>query len=96
MIELNSQVNIYNKYDNKLKKDVDVKKVEKENLKKVCDDFESFFSQQLMDISLKDTNVGGKGAGSDIIKGMYTQTVTKNTGGNLGISDILYKFLSEK
>lgn len=66
-----------------------------QELKKVCDDFESFFAQQLMDISLKNTNVAGEGAGSDIIKGMYTEAVSQNTQGTMGISDMLYKFLSE-
>lgn len=66
-----------------------------QKLKKVCDDFESFFSQQLMDISLQSTDIAGKGAGSDIIKGMYTEAVSQNTHGSIGISDMLYKFLSE-
>lgn len=66
-----------------------------EKLKRVCDDFESFFAQQLMDISLSSTNVAGDGIGSDIVKGMYTETITSNTNGSMGISDMLYKFLSE-
>lgn len=48
-----------------------------------------------MDISLKSTNVAGEGTGSDIIKGMYTETVSKNTKGTMGISDMLYQFLSQ-
>jgi Rod binding domain-containing protein len=68
---------------------------EAKQLKQACDDFESFFMQQLLDISLKSTNVGGEGAGSDIIKGMYSETMSKSTGGNLGISDMLLRFLVE-
>ena len=68
---------------------------EAKQLKQACDDFESFFMQQLLDISLKSTNVGGEGAGSDIIKGMYRETMSKSTGGNLGISDMLFRFLVE-
>ena len=52
--------------------------------------------QQLLDISLKNTKVAGEGTGSDIIKGMYTENLSKVSAGTLGISDMLYKFLSEK
>ncbi len=78
------------KYDN-----FDAKNVEDVNLRKVANEFESFFMQQLMDISLKTTNIAGEGAGSDIIKGMYTETMSRHTSGTMGISDLLYKYLSE-
>lgn len=65
-------------------------------LKEVCNDFESFFMNQFLETSLKTTNVAGEGTGSDIIKGMYTDSISRQSGGALGISDILYKFLSEK
>ncbi len=71
------------------------KNLEDEGLRKVSDDFETFFTQQLLDISLKSTKMAGGGTGSDIIKGMYTEALSKTTGGSIGISDILYKFLSE-
>ena len=71
------------------------KTAEDKTLRKVADDFETFFSQQLLDISLKSTKMAGGGTGSDIVKGMYTEAISKTTGGTLGISDILYKFLSE-
>ncbi len=74
---------------------LNTKNVEDKTLRKVSDDFETFFSQQLLDISLKNTKMAGGGTGSDIIKGMYTETLSKTTGGSIGISDILYKFLSE-
>jgi len=69
--------------------------IPRDNLKKVCNDFESFFMTQLLDISLKSTKVAGEGVGADIIKGMYTQNIADQSSGNLGISDMLYKFLSE-
>jgi len=65
-------------------------------LKHVCDDFESFFMQQILDISLKESTIAGEGTGSEIIKGMYTQSLSQKSTGSLGISDMLYKFLSQK
>lgn len=66
-----------------------------EQLKKVCDDFESFFLNQIMDVSLRSTKIAGEGPGSDIIKGMYTQAVADNASGTLGISSMLYEFLEK-
>lgn len=77
------------KFDN-----IDTKNLEEEQLKEVCDDFESFFLNQIMNISLKSTNIAGEGAGSDIIKGMYTQAVADSSAGTLGISSMLYEFLT--
>jgi Rod binding domain-containing protein len=56
-------------------KNIDSSKLEDENLRKVTDDFEAFFMQQLLDISLKSTPIAGEGSGSDIIKGLYTEAV---------------------
>ncbi len=74
---------------------VDPKTLNDERLKEVCDDFESFFINQIMNVSLKDTKVAGEGAGSDIIKSMYTQAISDNSTGSLGISTMLYEYLSE-
>lgn len=79
-----------NKFDN-----LNIKTSEDEALRKASNEFESFFLQQLLDISLKNTNVAGEGVGNDIIKGMYTEAIAKNTTGSFGISDMLYRFLSE-
>ena len=76
-------------------KDINKDSVTNQNLKKVCNDFESFFMNQLLEVSLKSTKVAGEGVGSDIIKGMYTDSISQNSSGTLGISDMLYKFLSE-
>ena len=65
------------------------------NLQEVCNDFEAFFMNQLLEISLKSSKIAGEGVGSDIIKGMYTDSISQASTGTLGISDMLYKFLSE-
>lgn len=78
------------KFDN-----IQTKNLDDEKLKKVCNDFESFFLNQIMDISLKSTNIAGEAPGSDIIKGMYTQSIADNSAGGLGISNMLYEFLTK-
>lgn len=65
-------------------------------LRAVANDFESFFMNQILETSLKSSKMAGEGTGSDIIKGMYTDALSQNSAGSLGISDMLYKFLSEK
>lgn len=65
-------------------------------LKEVCNDFEAFFMNHLLETSLKSSKIAGEGTGSEIIKGMYTDAVSKTSAGTMGISDMLYKFLSEK
>lgn len=86
-----SSVKIQGKDFKNLKTD----KMEDEALRKVSNDFETFFTQQMLNISLESSNIAGEGTGSDIVKGMYTEALSKQTGGTFGISDILYKFLSE-
>lgn len=65
-------------------------------LREVCNDFESFFMNHLLETSLKSSKLAGEGTGSEIIKGMYTDAISRQSSGSLGISEILYKFLSEK
>lgn len=84
-------INNAKKFDN-----LNTKNLEDEQLRKVSNDFESFFLKQIMDVSLKTTKVAGEGAGSDIIKGMYTQAVSEESSGSLGISNMLYEFLSRQ
>ena len=76
-------------------KQENLKSKDTEQLKKVCNDFESFFLNQIMDVSLRSTNIAGEGAGSDIIKGMYTQSIADSATGGLGISNMLYEFLTQ-
>lgn len=80
-----------NKFDN-IKQD-SLNNKNNEQLKKVCNDFESFFLNQIMEVSLSSTKIAGEGPGSDIIKSMYTQSVAENSTGSLGISNMLYEFL---
>ncbi|MBP9490334.1 MAG: hypothetical protein KBE77_02690 [Aliarcobacter sp.] len=90
---INSDILKVDKFNNI--KEENLKNKDSEQLKKVCNDFESFFLNQIMDVSLRSTKVAGEGAGSDIIKGMYTQSVADNSTGSLGISNMLYEFLTQ-
>jgi len=65
-------------------------------LRDVCNSFEAFFMNQILETSLKSSKFAGEGTGSEIIKGMYTDALSQKSAGSLGISDMLYKFLSEK
>ena len=65
-------------------------------LRDVCNSFEAFFMNQILETSLKTTNVAGTGTGSKIIQGMYTDALSRESAGSMGISDMLYRFLSEK
>lgn len=94
-MEINSN-NLINKdiFNNNKLSQVKPENLKDEELKRVSDEFESFFLNQIMDVSLRSTDVAGKGAGSDIIKGMYTQTISQSSAGTFGISSMLYEFLS--
>jgi Rod binding domain-containing protein len=96
MIDLNTTSLDLVKVNTDKYKNLDAKNAEDARLRQVSNEFESFFLKQLLDISLKSTNISGKGAGSDIIKGMYTETLSRNSAGTMGISDMLYKYLSEQ
>ncbi len=96
MIDINTNVNVLDNTASSLTNKLNMTSKSDENLKAVCDDFEAYFMQQLMDISLKSTNIAGEETGSEIIKGLYTENIARSSGGNLGISDMLYRFLSEK
>ena len=98
-IGINSfDTSLINQKNNTLQKDLKniSNSSENKNLKVVCDDFESFFMQQMLDISMKSSKVAGEGTGSEIIKGMYTESLSKQSQGALGISNMLYEFLSKK
>jgi len=98
-MELNTNfVDINNIKSNPVKnyENINATKLEDEALRKVSNDFESFFMQQLLDISLKSTKIAGEGSGSDIVKGMYTEAISRESTGTMGISDMLYNFLSER
>ncbi|WP_121628045.1 rod-binding protein [Poseidonibacter antarcticus] len=82
---------LQNKDFNNLKTD----NLEDKELREVADSFESFFLNQIMDVSLKSTKIAGDGPGSDIIKSMYLQNIADSSSGTFGISDMLYDFLSK-
>ncbi len=64
-------------------------------LRDVCNSFEAFFMNQLLETSLKSSKMAGEGTGSEIVKGMYTDALSQKSAGTLGISDMLFQFLSE-
>lgn len=80
---------------NKDFKNIKTDNLENKELREVANSFESFFLNQIMDVSLKSTKIAGEGTGSDIIKGMYLQNIADNSAGTFGISNMLYEFLSK-
>ena len=95
-MELNSTIlEDVSTLQNKDFKNIKTENLENQELRDVANSFESFFLNQIMDVSLKSTKVAGEGAGSDIIKGMYLQNIADNSAGTFGISDMLYDFLSK-
>ena len=86
---INSDVLQTKKFDNIKSEDIK----DEETLRKVSNDFESFFLNQILDVSLRSTNIAGEAAGSDIIKSMYVQSIADSSSGTLGISDMLFDFL---
>jgi Rod binding domain-containing protein len=87
LVDLSSLQN--KKFDN-----IQTENLENKELRQVADDFESFFLNQIMDVSLRSTKIAGDAPGSDIIKGMYTQNIADSSTGSLGISNMLYEFLT--
>jgi Rod binding domain-containing protein len=69
---------------------------EDKGLREVCNNFEAFFMNQILETSLKSSKLAGEGTGSEIFKSMYTDSLSQKSAGSMGISDMLYKFLSEK
>ncbi|MDX4050593.1 rod-binding protein [Aliarcobacter skirrowii] len=70
--------------------------VEDKKLREVSNEFEAFFLNQILSTSLQGNNtIAGSGAGSDIIKGMYLESIANHSSGTFGISDMLYNFLSQ-
>ena len=80
---------------NKDFKNLKTDNLENKELREVANSFESFFLNQIMDVSLKSTKIAGDGPGSDIIKSMYLQNIADSSSGSFGISDMLYEFLSK-
>lgn len=93
MMDIANSVDV-NSLNQKDYKNINTKNLKDDKLKKVCDDFEAFFLKQMMDVSLKSSTLAGEEAGSDIIKGMYTEAISNKAAGGMGISAILYDYLS--
>lgn len=93
MIDITNSVDI-NSINQKKYENINTENLKDDKLKAVCDDFEAFFLKQMMDVSLKSSTIAGEEAGSDIIKGMYTESISNKAAGGMGISSILYEFLS--
>lgn len=94
MIDITSGVDV-NTLKQKDFSNVNTKNIEDEKLKAVCDDFEAFFLKQMMDVGLKSTKIAGEEAGADIIKSMYTDTLSTKSAGGMGISSLLFEHLSK-
>lgn len=93
MIDITNSVDI-NSINQKKYENINTENLKDDKLKAVCDDFEAFFLKQMMDVSLKSSTIAGEEAGSDIIKGMYTESISNQAAGGMGISNILYEFLT--
>lgn len=96
-MEINQQfLDVQNLKSNPLDK-VESKNIKDDKaLREVANNFEAFFMNQILETSLKTSSIAGESAGSDIIKSMYTDAISQQSAGSLGISDMLYNFLSEK
>ena len=95
-MEINNQfLDINTIKPNKFNKLDEINQKDTESLKNVCNSFESFFMNHLLETSLKSSKMAGEGTGSEIIKGMYTDALSQKSSGSLGISDMLFQFLSE-
>ena len=95
-MEINNQfLDINTIKPNKFNHIKNMEKVGNDKLKDVCNNFEAFFMNHLLETSLKSSKLAGEGTGSEIIKGMYTDALSQKSSGSLGISEMLYKFLSE-
>jgi Rod binding domain-containing protein len=69
---------------------------EEARLKELSSEFESLFLKQLLDVSMKDSSFAGKGAGKDIIMGMYTEQLANASSGSFGLSHQIYQYLSDQ
>ncbi|MDF1879981.1 rod-binding protein [Sulfurimonas sp. MAG313] len=65
-------------------------------LKEQTDQFEAIILKQLLDTSMKDENtLFGKDPGDKIYNSMYRDEISKVGAGSMGISQMLFDFLSD-
>jgi len=70
--------------------------LDKVALKEQTDQFEAVILKQLLDVSMKDENtLFGKDPGDKIYNSMYRDEISKVGAGNMGISQMLFDFLSD-
>jgi len=70
--------------------------LDKVALKKQTDQFEAIILKQLLDTSMKDENtLFGKDPGDKIYNSMYRDEISKIGAGNMGISQMLFEYLSD-
>ncbi|PHR57881.1 MAG: hypothetical protein COA44_05290 [Arcobacter sp.] len=70
--------------------------LDKVALKEQTDQFEAIILKQLLDVSMKDENtLFGKDPGDKIYNSMYRDEISKVGAGNMGISQMLFDFLSD-
>ena len=70
--------------------------MDKKALKEQTDQFEAIILKQLLDTSMKDENsLFGKDPGDKIYNSMYREELSKMGAGSMGISQMLFDFLSE-
>lgn len=70
--------------------------MDNKNIEKIGKDFESFFLNQMMEISMKNMKIAGEGSGSDIVKSMYVDAITKESSGSFGVSSMIMEFLESR
>ncbi len=70
--------------------------LDKVALKKQTDQFEAIILKQLLDTSMKDENtLFGKDPGDKIYNSMYRDEISKVGAGSMGISQMLFDYLTE-
>lgn len=70
--------------------------LDKVALKQQTDQFEAIILKQLLDTSMKDENtLFGKDPGDKIYNSMYRDEISKVGAGSIGVSQMLFDFLSE-
>ena len=70
--------------------------LDKVALKEQTDSFEAIILKQLLDTSMKDENtLFGKDPGDKIYNSMYRDEISKVGAGNMGISQMLFDYLSD-
>ena len=96
-INFNDLLKDTNMVQNKTKQTNQTSNIDLKKLKEQTDAFEALMVKTVLDISLKqETSLFPKSVGSDIYNDMYNDAISKSIGGEIGFSDLLYDFLTER